>query len=317
MPKNHSHRRTGYDVTDRIDLSDVNAVSAEACNILKGLYPGSNVGIMEKAFRDCKKLYGGQYPGYRSCEMPYHNLDHVMDVCLAAVRLLDGYEKQAQEKDRLGLENGLICMVTTLFHDSGFIRKAGDHNAQHGAEYTKVHVTRSAEFLVDYLTKQKLEAWIPISTQLVHYTGFEKPLDQLTFEDPRHAQLGYILGTADLIAQMSDRVYLEKCRDFLFKELEIGGLLGGENEQPSSSTPISTPEEFLQHIPLHIQETMAKRLRISFKSAYKYAADHFNGPNLYLEGMGKNFNHLTRLIDSQIVHTLKRKKEMESDHWGQ
>jgi hypothetical protein len=37
-------------------------------------------------------------------------------------------------------------------------------------------------------------------------------------------RLGNMLGTADIIAQMADRCYLEKCRDRLFPEFVAGGL---------------------------------------------------------------------------------------------
>ena len=42
--------------------------------------------------------------------------------------------------------------------------------------------------------------------------------------DPRDRKLGHLLGTADLIAQMADRCYLEKCRDRLYPEFVLGGI---------------------------------------------------------------------------------------------
>ncbi len=58
-----------------------------------------------------------------------------------------------------------------------------------------------------------METWVPISTRIVHFTGYEIKLDQIQLTDPRDRKLGHLLGTADLIAQMADRCYLEKCRD--------------------------------------------------------------------------------------------------------
>ena len=35
--------------------------------------------------------------------------------------------------------------------------------------------------------------------------------------------VGHLLGTADMIAQIADRCYLEKCRDRLYAEFVLGG----------------------------------------------------------------------------------------------
>ena len=43
-------------------------------------------------------------------------------------------------------------------------------------------------------------------------------------KDPRDIKLGHLLGTADMIAQMADRCYLEKCRDRLYPEFVLGGV---------------------------------------------------------------------------------------------
>ena len=43
-------------------------------------------------------------------------------------------------------------------------------------------------------------------------------------DDPVLRRIGEILGTADIIAQMSDRCYLEKCHDRLYPEFVLGGI---------------------------------------------------------------------------------------------
>ena len=42
--------------------------------------------------------------------------------------------------------------------------------------------------------------------------------------DRRDITVGHLLGTADMIAQMADRCYLEKCRDRLYAEFVLGGV---------------------------------------------------------------------------------------------
>src|SRR5882757_9065136 len=73
-------------------------------------------------------------------------------------------------------------------------------------------------FMMRFLPSIGMENWVPISTRIVHFTGYEIKLDQIQLADPRDRKLGHLLGTADLIAQMADRCYLEKCRDRLYPE---------------------------------------------------------------------------------------------------
>src|SRR3546814_17577574 len=55
--------------------------------------------------------------------------------------------------------------------------------------------------------------------------------------------LGFLLGSADVLAQTSDRCYLEKCRDFLFREFALCGLAG--DPRPGGPTPIYASAEQL------------------------------------------------------------------------
>ena len=58
-----------------------------------------------------------------------------------------------------------------------------------------------------------------------------------------------MLGTADIIAQMSDRCYLEKCRDRLYPEFVAGGLAhSGSGEVPSTAKFLSA-EDLLRKTP--------------------------------------------------------------------
>jgi hypothetical protein len=103
-----------------------------------------------------------------------------------------------------------------------------------------------------------------------------------------------MLGTADIIAQMSDRCYLEKCRDRLFPEFVLGNLAGRKraNGGPSGRTlPVfASGEELVQKTPSFYQGAL-KRLDLQLARAYEYAARHFDGPNLYLDEMRKNVEH--------------------------
>lgn len=308
------HRRTGYDVTNSIDVQDPSSVCKEVQRLLFNHYPDTNFQIIERAFADCEALYKGNYPNYLACDTPYHNLQHVMDVSLAVMRLIDGYEKTHDKSTQLGAERISLGLVTALFHDSGYIRHKQDKVHQNGAEYTKVHVSRSAKFLKTYLDERNLGNWSAISSKLVHYTGYEIPIDKLGFEDPAYILLGHIVGTADLIAQMSDRIYLEKCRDFLFIEFELGGLTTRKLKDGTEQVVYASPKDLLQSTPAFVNTVINERLRKVFKGAYGYAANHFNGPNLYMEAIRQNCDYLEQLVESDTIHLLRREPTLLSGH---
>jgi hypothetical protein len=177
---------------------------------------------LETALKDFENLFTGQTPGYLGVDTVYHDLQHSQDVVLAMARLLAGYEKSHPDGPRLGAERGLVALITALFHDSGYIRETAEAGISNGAVFTRNHVTRSARFIAKYLPNAGLAQWVPIATRIVHFTGYEVPLDLLRVADARDRLAGHLLGTADMLAQMADRCYLEKCRDRLYAEFVLG-----------------------------------------------------------------------------------------------
>ncbi len=103
-------------------------------------------------------------------------------------------------------------------------KTAADREQANGAEFTRNHVSRGAEFLRHYLPQIGLGEWIEVASQIIHFTGYERPFAEIITHDARDVRLGHLLGTADMIAQLADRCYLEKCRDRLYPEFVLGGV---------------------------------------------------------------------------------------------
>ena len=99
-----------------------------------------------------------------------------------------------------------------------------EDGARNGAEFTPRHISRSAEFLTGYLPRIGLGHWVPVAQKVVHFTGYEMDVDDIKVADPKDRMLGHMVGSADLIGQMSDRMYLEKCREFLYPEFVWGSI---------------------------------------------------------------------------------------------
>src|SRR3546814_3158848 len=95
----------------------------------------------------------------------------------------------------------------------------------------------------DWSSDVALPIYAAKARQIVHFTGYEIALDQIQVRDAKDRMLGFLLGSADVLAQTSDRCYLEKCRDFLFREFALCGLAG--DPRPGGPTPIYASAEQL------------------------------------------------------------------------
>ncbi|MHB1015063.1 MAG: GAF domain-containing protein [Desulfurivibrionaceae bacterium] len=170
-------------------------------------------------FSDVADLYAGHWPSHEACAVTYHNFSHSLDVCLAAARMLVGWNRveTAQFLDKKYFQMG---MAAALFHDSGYIKKKGDL-AGAGGKFTLVHVERSMEIAREYL-KQK--QWPPEEaeaiTRIISITDYAKLPDLAPlFKDLRLKALAQMVATADLVAQMADTDYVQRIDD-LFAEFK-------------------------------------------------------------------------------------------------
>jgi hypothetical protein len=225
---------------------------------------------------------------------------------LAMARLLVGYETGADTDQRVGVERAVMSLVTSLFHDSGYIREFDDQIHRNGAEFTLYHVTRSARFLARFLPSIGMEAWVPVSTRIVHFTGYEIKLSQIQLADSRDRKCGHLLGTADLIAQMADRCYLEKCRDRLYPEFVLGGVAAAPASDGSMQVRYSSGLDLLRQTPRFVRETRVQRLEGEFDHAYKYMEVLFDGKNPYLDAIDRNLEFLDRVLRTERWPLLRR-----------
>ena len=298
-------RRSDYDVTDSICTTDADAVSGEVVRLFNGLYGGASPHQLERAFADAAALYRGEHPDYHPCDTEYHDIQHVLDVTLAMARLLDGYERYRNGSPRLGHEVFIVGALAALFHDFGYLRRRNDRRHRYGAEYTLTHVSRGSDYLRRYLKDIGLGHLSRAAATLVHYTGYERPVETIRLSDTLLRRVGQMLGTADIIAQMSDRCYLEKCRDRLFPEFVLGGLAGRKLLVQRTLPVFASGNDLVRKTPLFYQNA-SKRLDLQLARAYEYAARHFGGQNLYLEAMQRNVRYAQLVAQAPNAEQLRR-----------
>src|SRR5580658_10385140 len=303
-----STRRSDFDVTNSVQVSSPAAVLAAIDALFRPTWPQLSLEPLEQAFAHFERLFAGEVPGFHGVDTVYHDRQHTLDITLALARLMVGYERQADSASRLGGARAVVGLITGLFHDVGYLRRADDRGSRNGAEFTRTHVARGARFLSEYLPVLGFGAWVPVATQIIHFTGYEVPFSEIEAQvpDPRDITVGHLLGTADMIAQMADRCYLEKCRDRLYAEFVLGGVALPFSEG-YPQVKYASGLDLLRQTPEFVSDVRAKRLDRDFRAAYRYLEILYGGSNPYMEAIDRNIEFLRQVLRSENWQLLRRR----------
>ncbi|HYL03899.1 MAG TPA: hypothetical protein VEU54_10835 [Steroidobacteraceae bacterium] len=304
----NSIRRSDFDVTNTVQVSSPQAVYAAVAQLYRSTWPGLSLDPLERAFEHFERLFAGEVPGYHGVDTVYHDRQHTLDITLALGRLLVGYERQQPAERRLGGARAVVGLITGLFHDVGYLRRTDERESCNGAEFTRVHVSRGARFLEEYLPVLGFGAWVPAACEIIHFTGYEVPLALLEgrLADRRDVTVGHLLGTADMIAQMADRCYLEKCRDRLYAEFVLGGV-ALPFADGSRQVKYASGLDLLRQTPEFVEDVRENRLERAFASAYRYVEILYGGQNPYIEAIERNVEYLRQVLRSENWHLLRRR----------
>lgn len=298
-------RRSTYDVTDDVPVTDPAAVGAEVSRLFQTLHPDADPQTLRQAFDDFAAFYTGQDPHYHGVETPYHDVQHVLDVTLAMARLMAGREK-TRGMEPLGERLFRFGIVLALFHDSGYLRHRQDRRHRHGAEYTLTHVSRSGNFLRDYLPRVGMGDLAPAAARVVHYTGYEVPVAHIRVRNSAFHELGCMLGTADIRAQMADRCYLEKCHDRLYPEFVLGGIARRRLPQGGEEVVFASAADLISKTPqFHANAT--RRLDHELDSSHLHFRRFFRGDDPYLDAIERNVQYAEQLGDEKDMEGLRRR----------
>ena len=298
-------RRNNFDVSNTVDTTDPLSVNRVVDRIFQKLFPDAGTQQMDTCFSDVVRLYRGENPHYHACDTAYHDLQHVLEVSLAMARLMDGYERSRGETESMGPRLFAFGVVIALLHDVGYLRHVNDSRHDNGAQYTPIHVSRGAKFIQRYMVDIGMSELAPIAREIVHFTGYERPANRIQVPNTMFRMLGHMLGTADIMAQMADRCYLEKCRDRLFPEFVQGGLASNGPGDKRSGVVFTSVGDLIGRTP-GFYKTAAARLNEQLGEAHKYVHGHFDGRNPYFEEMDKNIQYASRVAEEQDLSLLRR-----------
>jgi hypothetical protein len=308
VPTTSNTRRSDFDVTNTVQVSSPESVLAAVESLYRPTWPGLSLEPLARAFEHFTRLFAGEVAGFHGVDTVYHDRQHTLDITLALARLIVGYERQQDEPGRLGGARAIVGLVTGLFHDVGYLRRTNDPHVRNGAEFTRTHVARGARFLKEYLPALGFGAWAPVATEIIHYTGYEVPFAHIVerVSDPRDIKVGHLLGTADMIAQMADRCYLEKCRDRLYAEFVLGGVALPFTEG-YPQVKYASGLDLLRQTPEFMAEVRSTRLDGEFHAAYRYLEILYGGHNPYLDAIERNVDYLRQVLRSENWQLLRRR----------
>lgn len=245
-----------------------------------------DLGLIREVNNDLISFFSGSSADFQKNTLPYHNLRHSQKVVLASARLFHGLHCNQVHISPETLFKGLLA---AYFHDIGMLLPEGDP-ALSGTAYMENHEDRSILFLDKYAAKKGFGEDISRDcATIINYTNLDS--DPATFDFHAHEiqMAGQVIGSADILAQMADRYYLE-CLPLLFNEQESGGI----NQHNSAF-------ELMEHTANFYHNVILNRLTTTFSNTSSAMQTHFRemykvDRNLYLENIDKNIIYLKEII---------------------
>jgi hypothetical protein len=257
----------------------------EVLVILKLISPDFDTDPVRDVFNAAKRLYTGKYPGYRACNTDYHDHRHACAVFLAMARLING---AVIDKVAFTERQVVLGLTAAILHDAGYIQQASDKDGT-GAKHTAKHVQRSMEFLNRHGAEHGLSPEEIAAVQdMIRCTDLSTDIAAVNFSDSQTELLGKMLGTADLLAQLADRVYLEKLL-FLYYEYKEGGVGDYESELDVLKNAV----EFYDYF--------EDRLKTTLDGTDRFMSSHFASrwnlhKDLYREMIARQKNYLLKIL---------------------
>ena len=287
---------------DLVDVSDSTIVLNEIKQIVTLMVEGYDPSNLEMVYGDVVTLFKGEFPGYQASNTKYHDLEHTNSVALAAARLIHGCTLAGMTFE---IDKILLGVYAALFHDVGLIQTQDDKIGS-GAKYTVGHEKRSIVFMRKYLSQKGFsEQQIEDCSHLIMCTILNLPPKEIPFRSSDIETLGKIVGTADLMAQIADRYYLEKLL-LLFQEFQEAGV-------PDFATEL----DLLKKTRGFYKNVANQRLVHDFSGISTNMTAHFKQrwgveKDLYSESIQKNIDYLKVLLErtgdniATVKKTLRR-----------
>jgi len=272
-------------ISKRFSFDSADKVLHEVLEILSLISSDFNTQPVRDVFDAAERLYKGDFPGYSACNTGYHDFRHAIDTLLAMARLIHG---AALANDSFGERQIITALTAAILHDAGYIQEQSDTRGT-GAKYKVNHEQRSMAFLSRHGFEFGLSGEeITAGRSIILCTDMDTDISTISFSSARIELLGKMLGTADLMAQLADRQYLEKLL-FLYHECKEAGIADYENELD------------MLHKAVDFFDFYYERLKTPLDGADRFMRLHFASrwgidQNLYHEMIDRQKNYLLKIL---------------------
>jgi hypothetical protein len=256
--------------------------------LAESISPTADLQLIREVHHDLTDFFAGSHPDFQKNTLPYHNLRHSQMVVLATIRLFDGLHCS----NHLPITADMLLkgLFAAYFHDTGMLLRSEGGLPLAETESIVGHEARSIDLLNHYAHRKGLgKDFQRDCATIINYTDLKS--DPATFES--HSQeiqlVGQVVGSADLLAQMADRYYLE-CLPLLYSEL----LAGGINRHGSAL-------ELMEHTANFYHSVVLTRLLTTFSHTSTAMQTHFRrryniDRNLYIDNIDKNIEYLKKIL---------------------
>lgn len=262
-------------------------------NILKDIktiyeinYSDTDTALIERVLDDIVDLFHGKKPGYQACDTGYHNLIHTFQTIPPFVGMIDGWNKGGGVP-KISKKYFTFGTIGVLLHDTGYIKEEGDHDGT-GAKYTFIHMERSVDFARQYLKEIGLPAAsIPSVLNIIRCTGVTLDVN-IRFRSDEERIIGYALGTADLLGQMSTDDYIDKLPILYNEFVEACNFKNLDKSEGQESMIPENADALIKSTPKFYEDVALTRFKL-MGSMHKYLQYHFNSAdNPYISGIERN-----------------------------
>lgn len=285
------------DVTGTVSTADARSTRLEVERVLVETFGVErlDVALLHAGFELVDRLFAGAHPGYLACDMPYHDLRHSLDTALVAARIVAGCVRDGSgAAGSISAEQALLGVLLAVLHDVGYLRETTEA-ALVGPQLAAEHEARGVRFAARWLGTTTLAGAAPLA-ELIQATHLRADWERIFAQhDAAAIAVGCMLGTADLVSQIADRWYVERCYHHLYPEFVLGG--SDRRRLPDGR------EELLYRDALDLvvktrgfcEAVIRDRLRARFLEVGHGLAAYFEGADPYADAIGRNLDRLARI----------------------
>jgi hypothetical protein len=289
--KDNKHIGKSDRLTTQSILNEIRAIYTEH-------YQDDDISKIAEVLNDLTDLFAGKMKGYLKCDTGYHDIKHTLQVVPPFIGILDGWNK-SKKQPKITKELFDRGIISVLLHDTGYIKNDDDIEGT-GGKYTFIHTQRSADFATSYLSKKGFDKkTINSIKNIIMYTGVAVDYNKLPFNSEEEKIVGFALGTADLLGQMSADDYPEKLTA-LYREFEESYHFEGIDELRKKGMAVfESADDLIKQTPSFYETAVKERFK-NMDSLYTYLTYHFNDErNHFIEAIEENIERIKKISASR------------------